>query len=116
MAARGAAGGDQHLRCRDRGCRARRRAGQRDGRAYAQADLRRADVRWVRCGAGRTGRVGEYAFKLRSRRGDHEYRQRVRRGLRRRKGGKRIMSEAHAHGDHAHRHEHHHEHGHTHET
>ena len=62
------------------------------------------------------GRAGEYAFKLRSRRGDHEYRQRVRRGLRRRKGGKRIMSEAHAHGDHAHRHEHHHEHGHTHET
>ena len=113
---RGAAGGDQYLRCRDRGCRARRRAGQRDGRAYAQADLRRADVRWVRCGAGRTGRAGEYAFKLRSRRGDHEYRQRIRRGLRRRKGGKRIMSEAHAHGDHAHRHEHHHEHGHTHET
>ena len=67
-------------------------------------------------GAGRTGRAGEHALKLRSRRGDHEYRQRVRRGLRRRKGGKRIMSEAHAHGDHARRHERHHGHGHTHET
>lgn len=40
----------------------------------------------------------------------------MRHNLRHRKGGRRVMSEAHAHGNHAHRHEHHHEHGHMYET
>ena len=74
---------NSHDDCRSR---AGRGSCQRHGRTYAKTDLCRPHLRGLWSGKGRTRRAGQYAFQLRPRRGRHEYRQRLRRGLRRRKG------------------------------